>query len=105
MSKACCEHESAAIPMAVAETVFSIDGMDCPTEESLIRKRLESLPGVEGLEFDLINQKLTVAHRQVDRESLVREISAVGMTAIPESEQASSVPGMTRTLLEQKRPA
>ena len=39
-----------------------IDQMDCPTEEALIRKRLDGMPGVHGLEVDLVRRVLTVDH-------------------------------------------
>ncbi|MBL8383219.1 MAG: heavy metal translocating P-type ATPase [Burkholderiales bacterium] len=62
---------------------FSIHGMDCPTEEGLIRKRLDRVDGIDTLDFDLINSKLTVTHRLADPRILISEIAEVGMTAIP----------------------
>lgn len=60
--------------------------MDCPTEEGLIRKRLERISGVQALEFDLINGKLTVVHQLADPHFLVSEIAEVGMQAVPLTE-------------------
>ena len=37
--------------------------MDCPSEENLIRMKLEGISGIENLEFDIPNRKLTVFHR------------------------------------------
>ncbi len=34
--------------------------MDCPCEERLIRMKLEDIPGIDGLEFDLKNRVLSV---------------------------------------------
>ena len=35
--------------------------MDCPSEENLIRMKLEDISGIENLEFDIANRKLTVS--------------------------------------------
>src|SRR5690625_7811919 len=39
-----------------------IEEMDCPTEEGLIRKRLGQFKGIEQLDFQLMQRKLTVVH-------------------------------------------
>ena len=36
--------------------------MDCPSEESLIRMKLDVISGIKNLEFDISNRKLTVFH-------------------------------------------
>ena len=36
--------------------------MDCPSEENLIRLKLEDISNVQGLDFDIPNRKLTVFH-------------------------------------------
>ena len=36
--------------------------MDCPSEENLIRLKLDGISGVKNLEFDIPNRKLTVFH-------------------------------------------
>ena len=72
---ACCgEHcGSVAMPMPVArvektlsdvgvQTAIRIQQMDCPTEEGLLRKKLGGMPGVTGLEFNLMQRVLTVTH-------------------------------------------
>jgi Cd2+/Zn2+-exporting ATPase len=57
--------------------------MDCPTEEGLLRRALEGTPGIESLEFDLMQRQLTVHHSGVDEERILRRIAATGMTAEP----------------------
>lgn len=44
------------------EQCYLIQKMDCPTEERLIRNRLEKIPGVDALQFNLIERELTVRH-------------------------------------------
>jgi Cd2+/Zn2+-exporting ATPase len=58
-----------------------IEAMCCPTEEGLLRRALEDMPGIERLDFDLIGRRLTVHHDNVSEEALRRRIAAIGMTA------------------------
>jgi Co/Zn/Cd efflux system component len=44
------------------KTLFEIAKMDCPSEEALIRIKLDEIPEVKTLEFDIPNRKLTVIH-------------------------------------------
>lgn len=44
------------------KTIFEILKMDCPSEERLIRMKLEELPVIKDLRFDLEHRKLTVFH-------------------------------------------
>ena len=46
--------DAAKPPSAVATAVFLIQKMDCPTEERLIRDRLEGMAGVEVLSVNLL---------------------------------------------------
>lgn len=43
-------------------STYKIDKMDCPCEESLIRMKLEGLPSIEKLEFNLTQRTLSVYH-------------------------------------------
>jgi len=36
--------------------------MDCPSEERMVRMKLEGLANIESLEFDLPGRKLEVCH-------------------------------------------
>jgi Co/Zn/Cd efflux system component len=44
------------------KTVFLITRMDCPSEENIIRMKLDGVEGIQSLEFDLDNRKLAVFH-------------------------------------------
>jgi Co/Zn/Cd efflux system component len=44
------------------KTVFEIAKMDCPSEENLIRIKLNDIDSVQNLDFDIKNRKLTVYH-------------------------------------------
>ena len=66
---------------ASSGTVFRIENMDCPTEETLIRSKLSSLPQVEQLEFNLVQRRLSVKH--TGEVALIEEaLRAIGMQAV-----------------------
>jgi Cd2+/Zn2+-exporting ATPase len=73
--------------------------MDCPTEQALLEKRLGTVPGVQGLEFNLINRVLGVRHSLADTAPVVAAIAEVGMTAVPLAQaeaEAAQAPAPTR---------
>ena len=44
------------------KTIFEITKMDCPSEENLIRMKLDGISSIKNLDFDIPNRKLTVFH-------------------------------------------
>lgn len=70
--------------------VYRIEKMDCPTEEALIRKRLAKLPGVKGLEFNLVQRKLTVRHSLADLAPIESALTAIGMLGERQTNAAES---------------
>ena len=46
------------------KTTFEITKMDCPSEENLIRMKLDGISGIANLNFDIPNRKLTVFHNE-----------------------------------------
>ena len=44
------------------KTVFQIDRMDCPSEEALIRMKLDGISAIKNLEFDISNRILAIYH-------------------------------------------
>ncbi len=49
------------------KTIFEISKMDCPSEENLIRMKLEGISSIKNLDFDIPDRKLTVFHNgQID---------------------------------------
>ena len=60
---------------------YRIENMDCPTEEALIRDKLSRMPGVLGLEFDLINRRLVVNHSLSSTQPVEAALSSIGMKA------------------------
>ncbi|TQK01192.1 cation-translocating P-type ATPase [Herbaspirillum sp. SJZ107] len=58
-----------------------IANMCCPTEERLIRNKLEAMPGVDRLNFNMMRRILSVHHRLDSEDSLLRALDAIGMHA------------------------
>jgi hypothetical protein len=46
--------------------------MDCPSEENMIRMKLDGLDVIKKLDFDIENRNLTVYHSAEDNEILSR---------------------------------
>lgn len=44
------------------QSLFEISKMDCPSEENLIRMKLEGVPSLKHLDFNIAERKLTVFH-------------------------------------------
>ncbi len=80
-----------ALPLA-AETRVHIEQMDCPTEERLISDKLGRQPGIEALQFNLMQRVLTIRHRPDALEPALQAIRELGFTPQLESEgQAAPV--------------
>jgi len=86
------------------KTVFFISKMDCPSEESLIRMKLEGLTVIEKLIFDLENRKLTVIHSEESPE-IEHRLKALKLgaehqeTTSVRQDKSSDSPGVQSKLL------
>ncbi|MHB1248973.1 MAG: heavy metal translocating P-type ATPase [Polaromonas sp.] len=72
------------------QTPIRIMQMDCPTEEALLRKKLEGMAGVAGMEFNLMQRVLTVTHEPKAIKSILDAVRSLGFT--PELANDASVP-------------
>lgn len=95
MTNCCGNHPSstraapaAAVAVAAQPTAgnglsstFRISEMDCPTEERLISDQLSGLPGIFGLQFNLLDRTLTIDHAPTALDSALQAIRALGFTA------------------------
>jgi len=66
--------------------------MDCPTEETLIRDKLGGVPGISGLEFNLMQRTLTLTHAPDALTSAIEAIRSLGMDALAQSSASPSAP-------------
>jgi Cd2+/Zn2+-exporting ATPase len=87
------EREAGPSPNGLA--TYLIEKMDCPTEEALLRKALEGMPGVDGLQFDLMSRKLTVSHSLQGLASVTAAIERLGMSPVLE-DSSQPAPAVTR---------
>ena len=67
------------------ELKLHVQGMDCADEVSVLRAELGPIVGVENLDFDILNARLTVrfAPERVSPEEITSAVRRTGMTAQP----------------------
>ena len=78
-------------PSSATRAVYRIINMDCPMEEALIRKKLEGMPGIDALEFHLMQRVLVVSHSLPDTAPVEAALRAIDMA--PEALDAPDAPG------------
>jgi Co/Zn/Cd efflux system component len=74
---------------ATTISTFSIPGMDCPSEERLIRLELDALTCVQHLEFDLDNRRLRVWHRGA-ADAILERLRPLGFGARFDASEAAA---------------
>lgn len=62
-------------------TTLYVAELDCPSEENLIRRQLESIPEVEKLTFNFITQEVTIHHCLNTPTPFLDKIKSLGMNA------------------------
>ncbi len=72
-------------------TTYHVDKMDCAAEEHLVRMRLDGMPGVEHLAFDLPARRLVVTHAG-DADAVTDALAGLGLGARPVG-PTEAVPG------------
>ena len=60
------------------KTIFKITKMDCPSEENLIRMKLDIISGINNLEFNIPDRRLTVYHDS-DIEEIKKSIHELNL--------------------------
>lgn len=75
--------EAKPSPAGTEAVRYRISNMDCPTEERLIRKKVEPMRGVVRLDFNLMSRILTVHHQLGTTDGIARALLAIGMRAEP----------------------
>jgi len=81
-------HRDSALPPGATRTSYQIEQMDCPTEEALLRKVLLPITGVHGLDVDLLERRLHIAHSLPDTAPLIQAIRGTGMVPVPVDDTA-----------------
>ncbi len=85
------------------QSTFSIPQMDCPTEEQLIRLKLEGKNGIQQLYFSFENRKLKVYHAYPNQNVILRELETLGMgTTLTETVPYNLLPVLQTERSERK---
>ena len=70
------------LPPGTSRIVLAVQGMDCADEVKLLNEVLKPLPGVRGVQANLMAAQVTVAHEgQVTPEQLIAAIRPTGLEA------------------------
>ena len=83
------------------KSLFKISHMDCPSEEKLIRMKLDGMEGINGLDFNLSDRQLTVYHTSdpIILEQAIQELNLGGKRIA--TEETETAPQRQNT--EQKK--
>ncbi len=71
-----------SVPVGANKTRYRIDKMDCPTEERLIRNKLEPVHGVIRLDFNLMDRELTVYHSLDNPSAFFEALNSLEMAPV-----------------------
>lgn len=79
-------------------TTIQVPGMDCPTEETIIRRSLLGMDGVIGVRCDLMMRCVIVEHTEaIDTGRILSELNAIGLPGVVdpaiESDESCSTHG------------
>lgn len=109
-ASACCGHDHGTPVYAAAADASTLSAgpgqalarlrigqMDCPTEETLIRKKLDGLDGVHALDFNLMQRVLTVVHAEGALDRIMAAIKSLDMVPEPLAEGAAGTPAPAST--------
>ena len=80
MIKALDEPAGSKLTAQGMQTPIRIMQMDCPTEEGLLRSKLGGMPGVTGMEFNLMQRVLTVTHEPQALDAILDAVRSLGFT-------------------------
>jgi len=72
------------------KSIYNIPEMDCPSEENLIRMKLEGLEGIQHLDFDIENRKLSVFHSG-EYEEITMRLESLNLGAKPVKTEKAEV--------------
>lgn len=91
LSTGCCgKHEDIVetiiqpsdVPDGYFSVILTINEMDCPIEEQLIRQQFSKMSNIHDMQFNLIKRQLYVVYKGQLQE-VINAIKSLGMTAIP----------------------
>jgi len=69
-------------------SVLLITNMCCPTEENLIRIKLSGMPGIAGLDFNMVQRLLTLQHAPEVLPTILAALKLLGLEAQVQEEES-----------------
>lgn len=72
--------------------ILRIPKMDCPEEVNLIKSQFQSIPNIQQLNFNLIQQELTVTYEDLDISAIQTTLQALGMESYVKSDSSVQKP-------------
>ena len=72
------------------KSTYIVQKMDYPTEERLIRNRLEGMQGIEELRFNLMQRELTVSHRLEDDAPVFAALQEIKMEPLRQGSEGGA---------------
>ncbi len=74
-----------AQPKTTTQITYKVHGLDCAEEVVALKAELDGKSGVEELEFDILNARMTVTYdpARIDPEAIVAAVASTGMKAAP----------------------
>jgi Co/Zn/Cd efflux system component len=73
------------------KVIFKISKMDCPSEEQLIRMKLDGMSNIQVIKFDIPNRQLTIYH-DGDLEPIDKAISELNLNSTLISKEQAELP-------------
>ncbi len=84
-------------------TTFNISKMDCPSEERMIRMKLEGLANITSLQFNIPSRKLEVYHTD-SYDSILRALNSLQFdTKLVSSEPAADILNVDDSYSQERR--
>jgi Co/Zn/Cd efflux system component len=87
---------------AMRKTIFRISKMDCPSEERLVRMKLDGMTNIQSLKFDIPGRTLEVCHAD-NYENIFSALNSLRLDTTLISSEAADFPATQDTLNEEKR--
>jgi len=79
----CCDSHKIETPSNSIITRYRIDNLCCPTEEALIRQRLDKENYIYELAFQILDKTLTVTHKAKSEIRITNALTEIGFKPTP----------------------
>ena len=88
-----------AMTSSLIQTTFIVQGLDCSSEETLIRNQLMNFKKIEHMSFNFITEEVMIKHQNIDINILKKQFELLGMTAHLKNETTKKKPPNRFSLL------